>query len=245
MVHVRAEDRSIGDSMLARLGLAPSAQRPRTRAPRGWLVSVIRWADASISRADGIVDFTDDPDCILRIAVRRTDAPLRLSHDVIPAGATFLDLHFHNDHLLRDDAHGLKWGARFRNRLVVSLAELAEALEREPRLADVRAVRGRLASPLGRRHAELARFAARFGFEPVPDDHRHWTDTLHDLGENIWLVMLGLAFGARAHEHRALLRWRGDMWLSRERLIGRFGRGRLEAARQGQGEGQAAHARSA
>lgn len=244
MADVRAEDRSLGEARLALLRLSPPSPRPGAGAPRGWLVSAIRWADATISRADGIVAFSDDPACILKIAVRRTDAPVRLAGGAIPAGATFLDLHFHNDHLLRDDARGLRWGARFRNRLAVSLGELAEALEREPWLADVRAVRGRLASPLGRRRAEIARFAARFGFEPLPDDHRRWTDALHDLGEDIWLVMLGQAFGARAHERRSLRRWRGDVWISRERLIERFGGARADAVK-GEGRGPPAQARPA
>jgi hypothetical protein len=47
----------------------------------------------------------------------------------------------------------------------------------------------------------------------------------HDLAENLWLVALGFAFGAQAHERRSLLRWRGDVWISRARLLERFGPG--------------------
>jgi len=251
MADVRAAERSIDKPVLAPLvDAARRGARPIAVAPRHWLLSAIRWVDASIRRAEGIIDFSDNPGCVLRIAVRRTDCAVRLHDGEIPAGSKFVELHLYNDHLIKDDTHGLKWGTRFRKRLVASLAELAEALQRDPQFHDVRAVRGRLASPLDRRRAELARFAARFGFEPLGEDHRkHWTDSLHDLGENIWLVILGLAFGTQAHEHRSLLRWRGDVWISRGRLVERFGPGRARDASQGQGrrqgEGPAAQARSA
>lgn len=235
MVHVRAADPSIAKPMLARVRLAWPAD------PHRWLLSAIRWVDASIRRAEGITEFSDDPGCVLRIAIRHTETAVDLQDGEIPAGSKFVELHLYNDHLIKNDTHGLKWGARFRRRLVASLAELADALQRDPQLQDVRAVRGRLASPLGRHRAQLARLSARFGFEPLAEDQpKHWTDSLHDLGENIWLVILGLAFGTQAHEHRSLRRWRGDVWISRERLIACFGHGRGADAPPGNEEGRAA-----
>jgi hypothetical protein len=144
-----------------------------------------------------------------------------LSDVSIDEGAKVVDLHLLNDHLLKDDGHGLMWGARFRHRLVASLRALACALDSAPRLRDVEALRARLASPLSRRQAELARFAARFGFELATDAPA--SARAHDLAENLWLLALGFAFGTQAHEHRSLVRWRSDVWISRARLLKRFG----------------------
>jgi len=197
---------------------------------------MIRSLDAWMRERQGITEFTDDPNCILRISLEAADRELLLADGaVVRLGDPILEIHFWNERLpLASGATGLGWGGRFGRRLRRSFDGLAVALERDPRFSDAVAVRGKLAFAGARNNADCRRFGAWFGFE-VAEDARALTprQRLHDVVEDFWLFALTYTFNPGALHGRSLVRRHDDMWISRARLIERYGARRGAAKTSG------------
>jgi hypothetical protein len=173
----------------------------------------------------GITEFSDNPNCILRISLGTADHALTLADGVVVApGDPVLDIHFWNERLPQaGESRGLGWGGRFGRQLLRSFAELAAAVDRDPDLAGAVAVRGRLAFAGARDGDDCRRFGAWFGFEATdPDRPLPLKRRLANLGEDIWLLALTYAFNPGALRGRAVLRRRDDLWISRPALLARY-----------------------
>jgi hypothetical protein len=186
----------------------------------------VRALDERMRRRQGIIEFTDDPHCILRISLARADCDLRLADGVlVRAGDPIIEMHFWNERMPQArGAAGLGWGGRFSRRLRRSFDDLAFALDRDPRLAGAVAMRGRLAFAGARNGDDARRFGAWFGFD-MADAAR--ADTLRrrlrDFAEDLWLFALTYTFNPGGLHGRSLVRRRDDMWISRARLVDRYG----------------------
>lgn len=138
------------------------------------------------------------------------------------AGDPVLDLHLWNEHIPRASRRGAgwTWAAVFLTRLADSLADLAEHVAHDPRMAEVKAVRARIAFAPSKR-LKLRRLALRLGFElpcREPAANRH----LQDRGEDLWLWALAWAFNPGSLQNRRLLRARETLWMSSRRLVARY-----------------------
>jgi hypothetical protein len=104
------------------------------------------------------------------------------------------------------------------------LAHLAVALDRDPRLAGVVALRARLAFAGVRDSADSRRFGAWFGFE-LAETTRAATprQRVRAIIDDLWLLALTYTFNPGALRRRALVRRHDDMWISRAALIARYG----------------------
>ena len=211
---------------MARARLRAESDKPRASATRDPLRDTVRALDEWMRRRQGITEFTDDPNCILRISLAAAERELRLADGVVVrVGDTIIEIHFWNERMPQAGrSGGLGWGGRFSRRLRRSFDDLALALERDPRLADVVAMRGRLAFAGARDSDDSRRFGAWFGFEMAEttraDTLRH---RLHDIVEDFWLYALTYTFNPGAVRGRSLVRRRDDMWISRARLTERYG----------------------
>jgi hypothetical protein len=203
---------------------APAPGVSRDRAEPGHpLRRAIFGLEARLRRAQGIVEFSNSPDCVLRICVRRVRSPVVLVDAGLESGDCVVDLHYLNEHLPRLGRSGLAWGAGLRRRLLRSFEALAAALESDPRLHDVRAVRARMNSPFSRRPFEMARFAAHFGLVPARQTEPvSLVQRVDELGGDLWFCALAWAYSPETLRRRGVLRWRGDVWISRAQLLERF-----------------------
>ena len=68
-------------------------------------------------RAHKVVDFSNSPDCVLRISARRVRSTVVLADARLEPGACVVDLHYLNEHLPHLGRSGLAYGAGFRRRL--------------------------------------------------------------------------------------------------------------------------------
>jgi len=167
----------------------------------------------------------------VRVSRLRAPRRIRLSDGVIvERGDVVLDIHFWNERL--PGASGsLAFGGRFGRRLARSFLRLARAMEHDSRIADAVAVRGRLAFAEARSREEMTRFGAWFGFESVDAARPSLGLVLHDLFEDLWLVMLTWAFNPSTLRGRSFRRRREDLWISRPRMIEHYlGKGRRARA---------------
>lgn len=182
--------------------------------------------DAFLRRRQGIYEYTQDPECVLRIALGHSRCACTLSDGtVVHEGDLIVELHFWNEHIPRMGPAGpdLAWGLRFYRRLRKSLAELARYVNDTPELEPVVAFRGE------------SSFAAEVGWE-------RYADVMHRLGfefrplppQNVWQRFVGFfehlyvwaliwAFNpASLRGKRLFTAARGELWISRQRLLERY-----------------------
>lgn len=192
------------------------------------LLVLARWAVARIdliSRwCNGIFEYSDAPDCLLRIALRRARAPCRLAGGEVLPGDTVVELHLWNEHVPSlEGFSGLGWVARSRPRMIRSLGLLASALDKEPRLRAARAIRVQPTLFPGQRPETLQRIFGALAFEPVPLADLP-ASRLRRRVDDGWLYVLAWTFNPRSMKGRSARKKRFEFWISRDRLIERFGR---------------------
>lgn len=177
--------------------------------------------DRSLRRAQGIFEFCEDDDCILRIAVTASEGRILLPHgvEVLPKDP-IIDLHFWNERLpsLCQAGSSLAWAGIFRTRMRSSLRLLAEYVASSPDLRDVKACRARTAFL---RHRRIRAVARRLGFaEEVPEGSV--SDQVHEFLETFLIYGLTWVFNPDALPGKARLPQRSYLWMSREELFRRY-----------------------
>ena len=190
-----------------------------------WAGSVA-WADAILRSYYGIYEFTDDPNCVLRVGLGEARSPVSLSDGTnIEVGELVGTLHFWNEHLPRYSARGpdLGWACAVRDRVRYSLRALSEYVEGEPAWQNIRAIRTETALPARLGAPQIMRVFRRYGFEPVLTSSSLLT-RLHGLGECFVLWGLTRAFNPAALPRQPFLRDRHELWISRATLLLRYAR---------------------
>ena len=196
---------------------------PTARRDRAW-IALVGNGDAVLRRWNGVYEFTDDPDCLLRVGLRPACATVRLADgQVIAAGSPVGVLHFWNEHLPPFPPGGpdMGWAKGIEHRFVHSLRLLAAHVEGNPAWAEVRALRGNAALSGGLRPAQMRRVASHYGFEIAASDLSGLA-ALHAFGQNFLLWAFARAFNPGALTRQPFRRSRTELWMSRETLRARF-----------------------
>ena len=197
---------------------------PEARAEDFW-VALVGSVDAVMRSVHGIYEFTEDSECVLRIASGHASHGVALSDGAaIVEGEPVGALHLWNEHLPRYSERGpdIAWACEMRRRVLHSMRLLAGYVEKEPGWQSVRAFYAAtsLSNRLGNR--QIRRVAGRYGFKRVepPDSVLR---RLHALGDcfNTWA--LTRAFNPAALRRQPFLRGRHELWISRATLIERYG----------------------
>lgn len=188
--------------------------------------------DALIRSCYGIYEFTDDPECVLRVGVGQARVAVTLTDGTrVKPGEPVGTLHFWNEHLPHYPPEGpnLRWACAIRDQMWRSLRSLAEYVECEPSWRNIRALRGEyaLSSRLGT--PQVQRVGGRYGFEWVRPADLSLLRRLHAVGEGVILWSLTRAFHPAALTRQPFMRDHHELWISRSALIGRYGRQRKQA----------------
>ena len=189
-----------------------------------WTISVSLF-DAVIRTYYGVYEFTDDPNCMLRVGLCRSRAAVSLSDGTqIEPGEPVGTLHFWNERLPRYPVHGpdIRWACVVRNRVLHSLHALALCLESDPAWQEIQALCGETALSARLGTSQIRRVAERFGFERVPTDFP-LRRRLHALGESFTLWALTRAFNPAAVRRQPFLRDHHELRISRAALLKRYG----------------------
>lgn len=184
--------------------------------------SLVGSLDAVLRAYNGVYEFSDDPDCLLRLGMSLAREPVTLADGTsIEVGDRIGALHLWNEHLPRFSDMGpeLRWAAEMRRRLALSLRALAVYVESEPQWRGVEAFMGygAFSSRIG--VVQLYRVTRRMGFEWVPG------------GSSIVRTLAGsiTSYGlARVHNPAALARQQffrhvHEIWISRAALLALYG----------------------
>ncbi len=191
------------------------------------LSNAVRHLDASLRRRQGIIEFTSDPECILRLSAHRAEADFALRDGVVRRGQCLGEIHLWNEHILPMTRGGanMVWGAAMRRRLRHSLQCLADFVECDETFAGVKMFRGEVAFGPGKELDRTRCFASGFGFEITvrPASGRPGS-RLAAAGQTIFLWGMMHTFNRGAF--RSLKRlthptWL-QLWMSRETLRARY-----------------------
>jgi hypothetical protein len=200
----------------------PAVGRRRPAVPH----RLVRRLDTALRRFHGVREFTDRPDCLLRIAIRRATGDVRLADGSnLTRGALVLDLHLWNEHLatMPSLSVGLGRASALRRQIGASLCELADYIAFEPSLGRIVALRARTAFVPRPRIPKLLRIARAYGFDTVetPGIDPLWR-RIHDFWENFLIWSLAWTFNPAALRGKGLLRPRCELWVSRDAFIARY-----------------------
>jgi hypothetical protein len=198
-----------------------------------WLESMVAALDDRLRLRQGVIEYTNSPECLFRIQLVASGENYVLSDGTcIHPGDRVAHLHVWNEQLPCFAGKGptLAWARRVNQAFEFSLRELVGFLDGRRDLDDVVAICANLSLEPGERSAQLVRFVGRFGFERIAAaSSRSFRQQMHWFGENILISMIVLARNA-ALRADTLRRDRTLVFLSRRELRRRYGVACDEAA---------------
>lgn len=183
----------------------------------------IRSFDAFLRRAYRIEEFTQDPECIVRLGPGRCRKAVRLADGtVLEPGDPVLEMHLWNEHLppIPPGGHTVAWGARLLYLMRRSLRLLAEHVLGNSRFAGVHALHGILPIPGGEALPRWERALRHLGFEVVRPQSGLW-HRFAAFWENLYTWAIIWAFNPPSLRRRRFGRMvRCHVWLTRKTLAG-------------------------
>ncbi len=201
----------------------PDTVRQHVRSRPGLaLRALVRHFDRFLRRVYGIHEFSDSAECLLRIAVSRSNRAVRLGDGTaVACGELIGELHLWNEHVppLPETGPDLSWALMFRHRLRNSLTELARYVDTDPRLRSVRAFRGEGVLGSQQERERLAQMARTWGFDVPLCREYSWAHAWTNFWRNVYTWALLWAFNCGSTRRDALrgLR-RAEFWISRRAL---------------------------
>ncbi len=187
----------------------------------------VRAIDLALQRHYHVFEFTDDPQCILRVALSVNARDFVLSDSVhIARGEPILELHFWNERLPALPRHGasLGWGIEVARRARYSLCLLAEYLACKPRFNPVRALHGESGFLEVGQFAEMRTLIEHLGFDFVSGDVPGWRVWQYAFWQNLFSWWLMWTFNpASLHSKHFNDIARSELWMSRTKLMKKFG----------------------
>lgn len=189
-----------------------------------WLGAAVFALDGRLRRAQGIIEYSNDPGCFFRIKRIVADQSAALPDGTrLNVGDSILDLHIWNEHMPPIGRQGptLAWGRQFSQAIDRSLRALADYLRRNPDLDDIRAIRADMSLRPAERGDQLARIIGHYGFHWVPaNGGLKWGP--HRLGRHILMFLLVVASNPNAARATVFRRDRTVSYLSRGALERRY-----------------------
>ncbi len=138
-----------------------------------------------LSRLYRIEEFTDDPNCLLRIAKKNASRAVSLRDGTeVRRGDVVGELHLWNAHLPRFTRSGptLGWARRAHRLMVRSLSLLADHVQHHPTWQRVQAFYADVPTSAKRPLAVIDRAASRYGFAAVLQRRTFWRRTHEVIG---------------------------------------------------------------
>jgi hypothetical protein len=169
----------------------------------------------------GVHEYSDDTQCIFRIALRTAQSDIVLQPGMlVRAGDTIVELHLWNEQLplIPPDGANMAWGAMMDRQIRRSLTLLAAHLRTNP---NVVAVHGEAAFGCQMGQRQRSRFAGRYGFEIITSAPRLRSRVRHFCDDFLFWC-LTQTFNPHGLKGKPIHRARYDIWMSRTELHQRW-----------------------
>lgn len=210
-----------------RFALLSDGRLEPVKAKPLFLSRVVRAIDGWLRSRQHIREYSQDPQCLLRLAVCPAKESVRLADGTsLEAGEPIGDLHLWNEHLPAISARGpsLSFGIAVRRRLQRSLEQLAERVSADKTLAGIKAFHGEFAFCAGAGKRRGRSLAEQLGFEltQVHGSRGAWRRFV-EFWERLYHAALVYAYNPGGLRDDWMKRERHEFWISRESLLERFG----------------------
>ncbi|MDE3110994.1 MAG: hypothetical protein KGL02_13785, partial [Acidobacteriota bacterium] len=209
--------------------LSPEATLPKSGFPvcpdagssGGLAQAVIFQLDRVLRRWQGIYEFSQSPDCLLRVARRRASQRIELPDGAaVRPGDEILEIHWWNEHVARlvADKPALARAKYLLALVQHSFQQLARYLAAAPEAANVRFVHGNAVLPMRGLRNEIAARVRPYGFVVI---HREAgiLVRVHDFFEQYLVWALLWAFHHRKPEMKNHSLRRVDLWAARGEFL--------------------------
>lgn len=213
-----------------------------TFAPGVLVEHAVFGLDRWLRQRQGVYEYSDDPLCLFRVQRTAAECDVLLGDGThIRQGAPVLDLHLWNEHVppLGPTGFSIVWAREATRRVELSMYGLARHLKWTRALDDIVALRGDMRLGTAEQSGQLARIAARYGFEPAGAASEQFSaGTLKRFAENIFICLLVMAANPAALRAPVLRRGRKLVYLSRAALETRYAPAAMLGCKRAGGEGQ-------
>ena len=200
---------------------------PKQQSHKKRLEQIVFGIDALLRRRHLVVEYSSDPNCVLRINIGHLDTNISLSDGTRgSAGDALIDLHFWNEQVPIMPRVGptIAWARQMHLCFLYSLRALAQYLNTRSEYHEVSILRATVVFGASEQNAQVVRLMSRYGFEPAlgstpPRAMRY----ARRVGENLLISLMVLAHNGPALRRDTLRRDRIHVFLSRQMLERRYG----------------------
>ena len=186
--------------------------------------AAVRLIDALLRASQGIYEFTDDPECILRIQLKRATHQVNIGNVMIKKGEPVLAVHAWNERMPKLPFEGatIEWALQLRRQVIHSYRQVAKVMQSDKRCSTVRAVCGESALFSFSDHTGGTRLMQHLGFTVLPY-HRPF-GRFGEFWENLFSWWLMWTYNDASLNSRELLRLqRTEIWITKDDFIRRYG----------------------
>ena len=183
--------------------------------------------DDYLSHHHGVAPFSDDENCMLRIALVSAGRAVQLSDGTkIQPNDLIADVHCWNERIPSMPKGGadLAWAQQAAARLRYSLRLLAYAMTADGNLTAVKACRANVNFVgIGCSNNSVTRIIYRLGYEDVDEGTKEVKKRLHEALENILINALVWTHNPEAIRREKMIRERRPVWSSRAKMLALHG----------------------
>lgn len=183
--------------------------------------------DRYMRRRLGIREFSNDPDCILRVGLIRSRWKILLGDgSTIQPGEIIGMIHAWNERAppIPPGGADLGWARQSRRRLIRSFQLLAQATREDPRLQSIRGFGGPVALHFS---PAILCLLERLGIETYEMPPRTLREWIEEQVNRTWTWLMRRTFNPVSVQERGLDRLsRRFYWISREKLLQMYGKDR-------------------
>jgi hypothetical protein len=184
----------------------------------------VRLIDNLVRASLGVYEFTNDPECILRIQLVRAPHTINIGSDRILKGEPVLGIHAWNEHIpkLPKEGANLEWALRIRRRVLYSLKELAKVMQQDSRYSKILAVCGGSALFSFTNHTGGVRMMQHLGFTVLPCDNS--LGRFGEFWENLFSWWLMWTYNEISLHNRKFSKLqRTEIWITTRDFLQRYG----------------------
>lgn len=170
-----------------------------------------------------VFEFSDAPDCLLRLQISHTKYPIQLSNCEMSPGDQYLDLHLWNEHVppMPPEGPNLAWASRTRRMFVSSLSKVAELISQDPQYKDIKMIRGITVLLTLSDEKNGKSMVERLGFTLMP--YHQTLGRFGEFWENFYTYVLMWTFNPNSLRNRNLIKSRRtEFWICIDDFLQRF-----------------------
>jgi hypothetical protein len=186
--------------------------------------AVVRSIDILLRKSQGIYEFTDDPECILRIQLKRATHAVTLRGKEILKGEPVLAVHAWNERMPKVPEEGptLEWALRLRRMVIHSFRGVVKELLHDQQYSQVRAVCGESSLFSFTDHTGGTRLMQHLGFTVLP--YHQPLGRFGEFWENLFSWWMMWTFNDPSLHSRSFWRLqRTEIWMNADEFIQCYG----------------------